>query len=37
MPAPVVEHTLSILGEPTPGELEINPKVKRVLGRASAS
>ena len=33
MPAPVVEGTLSILGEPTPDEQRINPDVERVLGR----
>ncbi|WP_405165348.1 NAD(P)H-binding protein [Nocardia sp. NBC_01499] len=37
MPEPVVEHTLSILGEPTAAEQEISPDVRRVLGRAPAS
>ena len=34
MPEPVVETTLNILSEPTPGELRISPDVERVLGRA---
>ncbi|GIH97408.1 NmrA family transcriptional regulator [Planobispora siamensis] len=34
MPAPVVETTLAILGEPTPAERRISPDVERVLGRA---
>ncbi|MGP4087886.1 NAD(P)H-binding protein [Streptomyces sp. KR55] len=33
MPEPVVETTLSILGEPTPAEQRISPDVERVLGR----
>ncbi|MBF6168495.1 NAD(P)H-binding protein [Streptomyces gardneri] len=33
MPEPVVEHTLTILGEPTPAEQRISPDVPRVLGR----
>ncbi|MGY1895201.1 NAD(P)H-binding protein [Nocardia gipuzkoensis] len=33
MPEPVVEHTLTILGEPTPAEQLISPDVPRVLGR----
>ncbi|MFI6166982.1 NAD(P)H-binding protein [Nocardia sp. NPDC051052] len=37
MPEPVVEHTLSILGEPTAAEQEISPDVRRVLGRLPAS
>ncbi|MEU7146229.1 NAD(P)H-binding protein [Nocardia sp. NPDC046473] len=37
MPEPVVEHTLSILGEPTVAEQEISPDVQRVLGRLPAS
>ncbi|MFI9404656.1 SDR family oxidoreductase [Nocardia sp. NPDC052316] len=37
MPGPVVEHTLSILGEPTAAEQEISQDVRRVLGRAPAS
>ncbi|MGI5274326.1 NAD(P)H-binding protein [Nonomuraea sp. CA-218870] len=34
MPEPVVETTLSILGEPTPAELRISPDVERLLGRS---
>jgi uncharacterized protein YbjT (DUF2867 family) len=34
MPAPVVETTLAILGEPRPAEQQISPDVMRVLGRA---
>ncbi|MFJ9854027.1 SDR family oxidoreductase [Streptomyces sp. NPDC101150] len=34
MPAPVVETTLDILGEPTPAERAVSPDVERVLGRA---
>ncbi|MDX2543863.1 NAD(P)H-binding protein [Streptomyces sp. WI04-05B] len=34
MPEPVVEATLSILGEPTPAEQRISPDVERLLGRA---
>ncbi|CAM5636567.1 SDR family oxidoreductase [Streptomyces aurantiogriseus] len=34
MPDPVVETTLSILGEPTPAERRVSPDVQRVLGRA---
>ncbi|WP_406005417.1 NAD(P)H-binding protein [Streptomyces sp. NBC_00637] len=34
MPEPVVETTLSILGEPTPAERLVSPDVERVLGRA---
>ncbi|MFB8275015.1 SDR family oxidoreductase [Nocardia colli] len=37
MPESVVEHTLSILGEPTAAEQEISPDVERVLGRGPAS
>ncbi|MFI7536778.1 NAD(P)H-binding protein [Streptosporangium sp. NPDC049376] len=33
MPAPVVEGTLSILGEPTEAEQAVSPDVERVLGR----
>lgn len=33
MPPPVVEGTLSILGEPTAREREISPHVEQVLGR----
>ncbi|GLW10155.1 NmrA family transcriptional regulator [Microtetraspora sp. NBRC 13810] len=34
MPEPIVETTLAILGEPTPGERRVSPDVERVLGRA---
>ncbi|MDT0572811.1 NAD(P)H-binding protein [Streptomyces sp. DSM 3412] len=34
MPEPVVETTLTILGEPTPAEQRISPAVERLLGRA---
>ncbi|MGA4846558.1 NAD(P)H-binding protein [Streptomyces sp. G5(2025)] len=34
MPEPVVETTLTILGEPTPAEQRISPDVERLLGRA---
>ncbi|MFF2845251.1 SDR family oxidoreductase [Streptomyces sp. NPDC058001] len=34
MPEPVVEGTLSILGEPLPPERRISPDVERLLGRA---
>ncbi|WP_068923528.1 NAD(P)H-binding protein [Planobispora rosea] len=34
MPGPVVETTLSILGEPTAAERRVSPDVERVLGRA---
>ncbi|MFI5680149.1 NAD(P)H-binding protein [Streptomyces cellulosae] len=34
MPEPVVETTLSILGEPTPAEQRISADVERLLGRA---
>jgi uncharacterized protein YbjT (DUF2867 family) len=34
MPEPVVETTLTILGEPTPDEQRISPDVERLLGRA---
>ncbi|MFD5447230.1 NAD(P)H-binding protein [Streptomyces sp. NPDC127100] len=34
MPEPVVETTLSILGEPTPAEQRVSPDVERILGRA---
>ncbi|MFD6159251.1 SDR family oxidoreductase [Nocardia sp. NPDC060256] len=37
MPEPVVEHTLSILGEPTAAEQQISPDVRLVLGRLPAS
>jgi uncharacterized protein YbjT (DUF2867 family) len=34
MPEPVVETTLTILGEPTPAEQRISPDVEHLLGRA---
>ncbi|MFJ5776160.1 NAD(P)H-binding protein [Streptomyces sp. NPDC093094] len=34
MPEPVVETTLSALGEPNEAELRVSPDVERVLGRA---
>ncbi|MGW1067902.1 NAD(P)H-binding protein [Streptomyces aureus] len=34
MPEPVVDTTLTILGEPTPTEQRVSPDVERVLGRA---
>jgi uncharacterized protein YbjT (DUF2867 family) len=34
MPEPVVETTLTILGEPTPAEQRISPDIERLLGRA---
>jgi uncharacterized protein YbjT (DUF2867 family) len=37
MPAPVVEGTLAILGDPTPDERRVSPDVERVLGRAPRS
>ncbi|MEU8301091.1 NAD(P)H-binding protein [Micromonospora sp. NPDC048909] len=33
MPEPVVDGTLSILGEPTPAEQRISPQVQQLLGR----
>ncbi|HSZ41675.1 MAG TPA: NAD(P)H-binding protein [Trebonia sp.] len=33
MPPPVADGTLAILGHPTPGERQVNPDVKKVLGR----
>ena len=33
MPRPVVQTTLTILGEPTPAEQRVSPDVERVLGR----
>ncbi|MFJ3235848.1 SDR family oxidoreductase [Streptomyces sp. NPDC086787] len=36
MPAPVVEGTLAILGEPTEEEQRVSRDVERVLGRAAA-
>jgi uncharacterized protein YbjT (DUF2867 family) len=37
MPAPVVDGTLAILGDPTPDERRVSPDVERVLGRAPRS
>ena len=34
MPEPVVDTTLTILGEPTPAEQRISPDVEQLLGRA---
>ncbi|WP_326825784.1 SDR family oxidoreductase [Streptosporangium sp. NBC_01756] len=34
MPEPVVDGTLSILGEPTAAEQKVSPDVERLLGRA---
>ncbi|UOB09155.1 NAD(P)H-binding protein [Streptomyces sp. HP-A2021] len=34
MPGPVVDTTLSILGEPTPAEQRVSPDAERILGRA---
>ena len=34
MPEPVVEGTLSILGEPTEAEQKVSPDVQQILGRA---
>ncbi|MFF0309356.1 NAD(P)H-binding protein [Streptosporangium sp. NPDC004379] len=34
MPEPVVEGTLSILGEPSEAERRVSPDVERILGRA---
>jgi len=36
MPAPVVEGTLAILGEPTAEEQAVSPDVARILGRPAA-
>jgi hypothetical protein len=33
MPAPVVEGTLAILGEPTAAEQAVSPDVEKILGR----
>ncbi|MET9849084.1 SDR family oxidoreductase [Streptomyces ossamyceticus] len=33
MPEPVVETTLTILGEPTPAEQQVSPAVEQLLGR----
>ncbi|MFE4456065.1 SDR family oxidoreductase [Nocardia tengchongensis] len=35
MPEPVADHTLSILGEPTPEEQQVSGDVEKVLGRAA--
>ena len=37
MPEPVAEHTLDILGDPTPAEQQVSPDVHDVLGRRSRS
>ncbi|MFB8005071.1 SDR family oxidoreductase [Nocardia sp. NPDC056000] len=37
MPESVADHTLSILGEPTPQEQLVSPDVERVLGRPATS
>ncbi|MBB5915829.1 uncharacterized protein YbjT (DUF2867 family) [Nocardia transvalensis] len=37
MPDSVADHTLSILGEPVPAELEVSPDVEAVLGRPAGS
>ncbi|WP_405138498.1 SDR family oxidoreductase [Nocardia sp. NBC_01388] len=37
MPESVVDHTLLILGEPTPEEQTVSPDVERVLGRPATS
>ncbi|WP_021596334.1 NAD(P)H-binding protein [Actinomadura welshii] len=37
MPAPVVDGTLDILGEPTEAERRVSPDVQRVLGRPARS
>lgn len=37
MPEPVAEHTLDILGAPTPAEQEVSPDVQRILGRTPHS
>ncbi|MFE0463450.1 SDR family oxidoreductase [Kitasatospora sp. NPDC058965] len=36
LPAPVVEGTLAILGEPTPAEQAVSPHVAQILGRPAA-
>ena len=36
MPAPVVEGTLAILGEPSVAEQAVSPDVERILGRPAA-
>lgn len=37
MPESVADHTLSILGEPTPQEQQVSSDVERVLGRPATS
>jgi uncharacterized protein YbjT (DUF2867 family) len=37
MPEQVAEHTLDILGDPTPDEQQVSPDVRRVLGRSPRS
>jgi uncharacterized protein YbjT (DUF2867 family) len=37
MPEPIVEHTLDILGAPTPSEQQVSPDVRDVLGREPRS
>ncbi|HWD83856.1 MAG TPA: NAD(P)H-binding protein [Kribbella sp.] len=37
MPAPVVEATLDVLGNPTPAEQAVSPDIETVLGRAPHS
>ncbi|WP_329607856.1 hypothetical protein [Nocardia seriolae] len=37
MPESVADHTLTILGEPTPEERRVSPDVERVLGRPATS
>ncbi|MFB4301530.1 SDR family oxidoreductase [Actinomadura sp. NTSP31] len=36
MPAPIVEGTLAILGDPTPDERRVSPDVRTLLGRPAA-
>ncbi|MGX1807031.1 SDR family oxidoreductase [Nocardia sp. NPDC055321] len=37
MPESVADHTLTILGSPTPAEQRVSPDVERVLGRPATS
>ncbi|MGV9818219.1 NAD(P)H-binding protein [Nocardia xishanensis] len=37
MPEAVADHTLEILGAPTPGELLVSPDIEEVLGRAAGT
>ncbi|TQM31896.1 SDR family oxidoreductase [Nocardia bhagyanarayanae] len=37
MPESVVDHTLEILGSPTPDELLISPDIEKVLGRGAGT